>query len=63
MYPKLAALPLPERPKDQPVDKSIAKADKVDPALVQRFGAPKRGQAVIWDDANRPVRVDEEIPE
>ena len=65
LYPTLANLDLPPRPPEQAVDKSIKKADLVnptDPALVKRFGAPKRG-AVIWDDQGRAVRVDEEIPE
>ena len=64
LFPTLAGLPLPPRPPEQPVDRSIAKADKVnptDPALVQRFGKPK--QAVVWDDRGAMVKVDEETPE
>lgn len=64
MFPRLAALDLPARPKDQPVDKSIQKADtRTDPKLTERFGKPRAGQAIIWDDANRPVRVEEEPTE
>lgn len=64
LYPTLANLNLPPRPPEQPVDKSIKKADLVnptDPALAKRFGVPKR--AVVWDDRGAMVKVDEEIPE
>ena len=64
MFPRLAALDLPPRPKDQPVDKSIQKADtRTDPKLTERFGKPRAGQAIIWDEANRPVRVEDEPSE
>ena len=65
LFPKLAGLPLPPRPPDQPVDKAIQKADvRTDPALVKRFGTERAGRGpVIWDDQGQPVKLEEEIPE
>ena len=65
LYPTLANLDLPPRPPEQAVDRSIKKADLVnptDPALVQRFGKPRQG-AVVWDDQCRMVKTEEEMPD
>ena len=63
LFPTLNALDLPSRPVDQVVDRAIHLADKVDPALADRFGKVRKGQAVIWDDRGQILKEGEDADE